>query len=255
MIILQRKSDDEAWKCCKCVLQGVQRACDVELFLDPMNQYCAVPISYLSGKEELEYGLKVQKRKASMIRITSYSANIVELQARRRGSIGSKMLIDIIHRQLIKEHKKVTYALGPNAVLMVTSCDGCAYFCALNAGDKGLMMRLTVESSQGTEIACGQNNDTHIVPSKSQMIVLILINDGHHSTQNIDFRYQVDSCRETTSISLKEKALYNGVRSRVDLTLSGELLCRETGSQSGYKSGKGTMDERLWESGSITSFR
>ncbi len=253
MIILRRKrstkassSSSSSWECCHCAMQGVRRACDVELFLDPMYTYCAVPLSYLSGKEE-GYGMQLQKRNSSLIRITSYGANPVKLEAQPRKWIGNNsILVDMIHANLIQNPKKISYTLGPAAALTAISCKGCVYFCALNAGNEGLMMRLSIDSSQGTQIVSGQNSDTHIVPSKTQSIVLVLASDGHHQTQTINFGFQTDVCHE--KLSFGQKFAYKGIRSRVALSLAGELLCREVADmQQGYQNCKGTLDERLWE--------
>ena len=53
IIVLKRKGEGN-WEKHQCYLQGVERACDCELFLDPEYEYCFISFSFLSGREELE---------------------------------------------------------------------------------------------------------------------------------------------------------------------------------------------------------
>lgn len=250
MIVLKRKQKSSIWSRCHCLLQGVQRSCDVELFLDPDYEYCIIPFSYLSGKDDLQCGSVGKVRNSALFRITSYSAQPVELIARpRRAMQIEDSLIESLHLSLIGTVEKITYSLGPSSVLVAVYKSGCIYFLVLNSSTDGLMMHLNFEPNQGMTIVHGMNKDTHIIPAKSQRIILVLANDGHHGTTTMNFSFQSDICREKTSI--QKKSTYKGVQTRAALCLAGELLCNSTGSDNKYRSGVGTLDERLWRATTI----
>ena len=242
MIALRRKQGGK-WIHYQCILQGVKRSCDSELFFDPEFEYCFIPFSYLSGKEEVQCGTQVSKRKAELFRLTSYSANLVEVKARPRKEISNEIIVEVLHHSLFRATKKLHYVLGPSSVLVAACGDQCIYFAVLNGSSGGLMMKLFIESNKGMAVAYGINDDTHILPPKSQCIILVLANDGHHFTPNISFHYQADICSNQMSVrSFK----YRGIETRVSLCLAGELICNEYEFESSHRSSKGTIDTRLW---------
>jgi hypothetical protein len=243
MIVLKRQAGRD-WSRCECILQGVQRDCDYELFLDPHFEYCFIPFSYLSGKEDEHCGAQLQPRKAALFRFTSYSANAVEVKARPRKSIRNEILIEILHSSLLQIPKRQMYILGPKSVLLAISGHGCIYFVALNAANQGIMMKISIERNRGMAIVHGVNNDTNIIPSNTQCIVMVLTNDGCHLTPSINFRFQADSCAEKSHI--KHKYGFKGIGTRSILSLSGELLCNDVGVGVKYQCSKGFLDERLW---------
>lgn len=246
MIVFKRRRHVNSWTRCQCVLQGVKRSCDAELFLDPEYEYCIIPFSYLGGIEELQCGAQVQRRKAALFRLTSYSAHAVEVKARPRKSIQNNMLlIESLHFSLLETNRKVTYLLGPNAVLIAACKRGCIYFLVLNSASDGLMMKLMVEQSPERMIVHGLNYDTHIIPSKSQSIVLVLANKGHHHTTTVNFSFQSDICKDKTSY--ERKFTYRGIETSGRLSLAGELFCNNIGSETNtYRRASGTLDECLW---------
>lgn len=242
MIVLKRKHGSNSWNRFHCELMGVQRNCDVELFLDPEFEYCVIPFSFLSGKEELQCGSQAQIRKSALFRFSAYSAHMVDLKARPIKSIESRnILIESLHFSLLSVTDKLIHPLGPSSVLVAVYKDGCVYFLVLNASPDGFMMQLNVETNQGMTTVHGLNKDTHIIPSKSQSVVLVLANDGHHNTTSINFRYLTDSC-VGKKIS-QPSFTYRGIGTRATLCLAGEFLCTSTfGSENKYRSGTGTLD-------------
>ena len=246
MIVLKRRFNTNSWTRCQCLIQGVKRSCDMELFLDPGCEYCIIPFSYLGGIEEFQCGSQAQKRKAALFRLTCYSAHAVDVKARPRKSIQNKeLIVESLHLSLLGTNRKITYSLGPNAVLVAIYENGCIYFLVLNAAIDGLMMKLTVEASQGRMIVHGLNNDTHIIQSKSQRVILVLGNKGDQCATTVNFSFQSDICRNKTSLG--DKFTYRGIDTSGRLSLAGELLCTNVGSKTtAYKVASGTLDECLW---------
>ena len=246
MVVLKRRHNVNSWTRCQCVMQGVKRSCDVELFLDPEFEYCIIPFSYLGGIEELQCGAQVQRRKSALFRLTSYSAHTVELKARPRKSIdNNKLLIESLHLSLLETNRKLIYSLGPGAVLVAVCKSGCIYFLVINSASDGLMTKLMVETSPDRMIVHGLNNDTHITPSKSQSIVLVLANKGHDRTTTVNFNFQSDICIDKTPF--ERKFAYRGIETSVGLSLASELVCNNIGSETNtYRRASGTLDECLW---------
>ena len=242
MIVLKRKHG-EKWMKCQCILQGVQRACDCELFLDPDCEYCFIPISFLSGKE-VECGAQVQRKIVAPFQFTTYSANTVDVKAQVRKSLGNTLPLEILHSSLLQTSKKITYTLGPSAVLVAVNGDGCIFFLVLNAADRGIVLNLQVEPNRGMAIVHGLNNDTHVISSQTQCIVLVLANDGRgHLTPCVNFSFRTDNGDPS---SMKTNYTYRGVETKAPLSLAGELLCGAVDSEAKHLCCKGTLDERLW---------
>lgn len=250
MIVLKRPrsncNDNASWRRCHCFIQSVHRSCDIELFLDPEFEYCIIPFSYLSGKEELQCGSIGQNKKSASLRFTSYSAKKVDLVAKSRRNIqNEEIIIESIHFSLIGSKEKVIYSLGPSSVLVAVYKNGTIYFLALNAGVNGLMMQLNIQSIEGMTIVHGVSKDTHIIPSQSQRIISVLANNGHRHTSSLYFSFQADVCEEKSASKVKISS-YKGVGTKIRLGIAGDLLCQNSKMQSKYCSGTGSLDKNLW---------
>ena len=245
MVVLRREiNNDLAWSRCHCILQGVQRSCDLEIFMDPLYEYLVVPFSYLSGSDEVVAGSSlVHNIKAASFRLTSYAANEVQLQVRQRKKIHCEaVLIESIHISLLTTEKKVTHSLGPSCVLVAIFKKNCIYFVVLNGGLGGLMLKLMIESNTEMMVGHGVNHDTHIIPPKSQSVILVLVGNGHRHSTQVHFKFQADSYPGL----LKQKYTTNGIGAISSLSLAGDAICSNYGVNDKYNHGTGTLDERMW---------
>ena len=247
LIVLKRKEGTD-WIKHQCYLQGVDRFCDCEIFLEPEYEYCFVPFSFLSGKEELEFGAQaVQKETCAPFQFTTYSANEVIVKAQVRSSLGRQLPLEILHSFLLQMTKKITYAVGPHAVLVTINGNGCIYFLILNSGTNGIALNLKVELSRGTAIVFGEKSNTHYIFSKTQCILMVLANDGRSIPSSIDFSFKTESLGKSNNRQVDNRR-YKGIGTQITINLASELLCSSACQTTSYKSEKGTIDERLWNS-------
>ena len=245
IIVFKRKRGRE-WERYQCLLQGVRRACDCELFLDPLYEYCFLPFSFLSGKQELEFGAQaVQTMKSAPFHFTTYSANDIDIRAQVRSSIGKKFPVATLHTFLLQMPKNVSHSIGPNTVVITANGNGCIYFIVVNGGCNGIILKLQVELKRGMAIVSGENNSTHIIPPKTESIALVITNDGRSPLPAVvNFNYITDSAGKQSSTH-QNNYTYRGIESNIPLSLAGELLCSSAGPKFEYKCGKGSIDERL----------
>lgn len=249
IMALKRKHGDDSWELVQCVLQGVERTCDCELFLDPDFEYCFLPFSFLSGREEMQFGAQIDKKKSAPFQFTTYSANEVIVRAQVRSSLGRRLPIELLHSSLVSSEKKISHTLGPRAVLLAIHGDGCVYFLALNAGDTGFVLNLNIDMNRGIHITYGSNNDTYSIPPESQCIILVLTNDGRQVSPCVNFKFKTDRSNQKVSNENTPNATtysYDGIGSRASLSLVGEAICRRVEMGESYRCGEGTLDERLW---------
>lgn len=253
MIILHRKDNDK-WALCECILQGVKRTCECEIFLSPEYEYCFIPFSFLSGKDEIQCGTVSKKRTHASFMFTSYSPTALDIRAENRIKFGHVKPLNALHEALMKSQKKISYPLGKKAILLAIYGDtDCVYFVVCNAGSDSLLLRLEVESSSGLQIVSGENKETLTISPGSKRIVLVLANDGIHLNPNVSFKYM----SEVLSIQNYDRMIngndlqvtYDGLRTTVPLCVMGELMCsQQVEDECDGKSGNGTIDERLWKS-------
>eukprot|EP01083_Nonionella_stella_P213347 769580_1 len=251
ILILSRKRAEENFTLCQCLLQGVQQTCDIELFLDPQNEYCVIPFSHFSGKPEISCGAVVQKKTSAPIQFTTYSSKTIDVKPEVRKSIGLILPLQCLHSTLLSAQQKIVYDLGRGSVVIAINGDGCIYFVGLNSSEKGLLLNLRLELINGQNMAFGQNNDTFIVNPKSQFILLIVANDGYRVKNNcINFVFKTDSVAGNDKC-VRTDISYSGLGTQLPLSLAGELQCTSSKLGSQLKCGKGTLDGRLWENKSI----
>ena len=121
--------------------------------IDEINFSC--PFSFLSGREEMQFGAQIDKKKSAPFQFTTYSANEVIVRAQVRSSLGRRLPIELLHSSLVSSEKKISHTLGPRAVLLAIHGDGCVYFLALNAGDTGFVLNLNIDMNRGIHITYG----------------------------------------------------------------------------------------------------
>ncbi len=240
MIVLKRKGTGE-WERHQCCLQGVKRACDHEIFMDPQYQYCFIPFSYLGGKKEVEFGAEViQSQKSAPFNFTTYSAKEVNVRAQVRSSVGQQKPLQTLHSSLLEMKKRNIHITGPKSVLITSKGDGCIYFLVLNAGAAGLALNLTLVQHRGMVIVHGGKSNSNNIPPKTQCIILVLANEGRDISPSIDFTFKTDSLDGLQS-NVRNDSPYEGIGTKIPLSLAAELLCSDHDADSGYKCSKGTI--------------
>lgn len=253
MIVLCRKANED-WSLCECILQGVKRTCECEIFLSPEYEYCYIPFSYLSGKEEIQCGAVSRKRTHVSFMFTSYSPSALDIRTESRVKFGHVKPLHALHEALMKSQKKISYPLGRKVMLLAIHGEqDCVYFVACNAGTDSMLLRLEIESSAGLQIVSGENKESLTISPSSKRIVLVLANDGIHLNPSVSFKYKTQSLSTKNSVHGKNanelQITYEGLRSTTPLCDMGELVCsQQVEDESDGKTGNGTVDERLWES-------
>ena len=140
------------------------------------------------------------KSRQTPFKFTTYSANEVIVKAQVRSSLGHRLPLELLHSSLILSNKKISYTLGPRAVLLAIAGDGCVYFVIVNAGNIGFVLHLKIELNRGMHIAHGSNNDTYSIPPKTQCVILILANDGRRQgTSCVNFKFKTDCSKQNGS--------------------------------------------------------
>jgi len=226
----------------ECRLQGVQRICDCELFLDPDYEYCIIPFSFgtCSGMKTID---PIQS-----FCFSTYSSSPVHVQRLSRGAstLGSLRVVSTLHKEILKVDDKVLHILGPQCCLLVAQGRGCVIFVALNASTTHcLQLRLCIDLKDPILLAYGKNDDVHVVYPRAQLLCLALTCDGRQQSANISYSFWSDSMTNASmGPTSAPSVLGSDVRSRllgsnIELTLSGDLLVGELPIESGFKNGKG----------------
>lgn len=253
MIILYRR-DNEEWALYQCILQGVKRTCECDFFLQPEYEYCFIPFSFLSGKDEIQCGAVSKKRTHTSFMFTSYSPSALDIRVESRIKFGHVKPLNALHAALMKSQKKISYPLGKKSILLAIYGDtDCVYFMACNAGSKCLLLRLEIESSSGLQIVSGENKETLTITPGSKRIVLVLANDGIHLKPNVSFKYMSEILSKKNNTHMTNgnnlQVTYDGLRTTIPLCATGDLMCSQhVEDECDTKVGNGTIDERLWKS-------
>lgn len=244
VIVMKRKRGVQQWAFEKCLLQGVDRTCDCEMFFESCHEYCFLPFSYLSGRGEVEFGAQLETRKVAPFQFVIYSAKTVGLKAEVRSTLGSSIPLRFLHLSLLSTIEKVVVAVGPSIALVATNNAGCVYFMLLNGNKRhSLIFNLAVELPNSINTAYGKNHDTHIIPAMTQAILLVLTNDGRNFSPTINFSYKSDGANE----SEQKQQSYNSIHTKAALSVIGKSICEQIDVSKPISSkGKGTIDSRLW---------
>ncbi|GFH49869.1 hypothetical protein CTEN210_06345 [Chaetoceros tenuissimus] len=244
LIVMKRKRGVLEWVFEKCLLQGVDRTCDCEMFFESCHEYCLLPFSYLSGRGEVEFGAQLETRKTAPFQFVIYSAKSVSLKAEVRSTLGSSIPLRSLQLSLLTTTEKVVVAVGPSIALVTTSKTGCVYFMLLNGNMKhSLIFNLVVELPHGINTAYGKNQDTYIIPPMMQAILLVLTNDGRNFSSTINFSHKSDGANE----SEQKKQSYNSIHTKAALSVIGKSICEQIDISKPISSkGNGTIDSRLW---------
>lgn len=244
LIVMKRKKGVQQWTFEKCLLQGVDRTCDCEIFFESCHEYCFLPFSYLSGRGEVEFGAQLETRKSAPFQFVIYSAKTVGLKAEVRSTLGSSLPVRFLHLSLLSTPEKVVVAAGPSIALVATNYVGCVYFMLLNGNKKhSLILNLAVELPDGINTAHGKNQDTYITPPMMQAILLVLTNDGRNFSPTFNFSYKSDGAKD----SEQKQQSYNSIHTKAALSLIGKSICEQIDISKPLSSkGNGTIDSRLW---------
>lgn len=241
MVIMKRRRNATEWECEASTLNGVARRSDCEIFLDPDFEYCVVPFA----------GLPKTNKTAYPFRLTSYSSTPVEIDPRSLAYIDREVVATNVHKQLLKNERKLIYAIAPQGVLMCVHGRGCLYFTGINSSaEHFLSLRLSIDEVPGIILALGTNNDTHDVPPRKQKVLMVISTNGKFSpTTQITFRYMSDvvslgSTSRTTSN--KSRGVQFSLSDAVEITMAGDLVANNASTSSTSNKGGDTLDTYSW---------
>jgi hypothetical protein len=171
----------------------------------------------------------------------------VEVDCRSLAYIDREGVVTNVHKQLLKNERRLIYAVAPQGVLMCVHGKGCLYFIGINSSaEHFLSLRLSIDEVSGIVLALGTNNDTHDVPPHKQKLLLVLSTNGKFSpTTQITFRYMSDvvslgSTSRTTSN--KSRGVQFGLSDAVEITMAGDLVANNASTSSTSNKGGDTLD-------------
>ena len=252
MVFKRNCNSSEEWVIECSVLQGIQRFCNCEIFLDPRFEYCFLPFSHMTGKDDFQDGLPriTNANTRSTFCLTTYSSHPIDIKRRSRIYLEDQKPLCFLHKELMKHDKKIQYILGPKCVLLVIQCVGCVYFVAINSSQAfGLLLNISVKCSKGLMIVSGENNNTCLIPSQSQVITLIVANDGRQSFQGLTFTYKVDSVGATggsSHVPTPTSVKISDVHATTPISVAGEYIGLQANDNLSFKNGSGSIDNHMW---------
>eukprot|EP00980_Cylindrotheca_fusiformis_P019231 scaffold6544_cov112-Cylindrotheca_fusiformis.AAC.3 len=250
--LIDRPDDD--WNHDKVCLCGVSRRIDVEVFLDPLFEYCLLP---LAGTPRKNGDLK------SSFRLTVYSANAVESQLLCHTPQIRQAALTALHTTLLDGPNSIIHAVASQSLLLCVPKQRCLYFIGVNASSHDfLSLRLTVELTNGTLLTFGENRETHDIAPRSQRILIVVSSTGkQHSSTSLEFKYTSDrvvagGCRSssgTSSATRKPKLV--GFGSQVAISEQGDSLTQHEVECFSTK-GRGLVDILSWipQLGTVTVY-
>jgi hypothetical protein len=242
MIILKRKHQStEEWACETCIVVGVSRISNCEVFLDPAYEYIVVPFAGIPQTNSAVYSF----------RLTTYSSTPLIVQTQANSSIDREVVVSHVHKELLKNERKLVYAASvQGGVIVCVLGQGTLYFVAVNcSSDHFLSLRLTVEEQQGTLLTLGAHVDTYDVPPRCQKMLVVMSTDGKFSsTTQVKFNYLSDVVRREgrSTSGGKARAKDFGLANSVDITLAGELAANSVDLSSTANKGGDAIDTYSW---------
>jgi len=258
LLILKRRlqqssSANDNWIGEKCILQGVQRSCEVETFLDPSYEYIVVPISF--GWSSGDIAIDPSKLDRT-IRFTTYSSNALQIDPIVKTSrpalfiMNQMTLLSCLHREVLKMAWKQEHVLGPQCVLSVTQGCCCAYFLVLNSSHSDclqLRLVLQIKNNNVCTVVCGSMDDVYMIPPRSEKMCVVLICDGREARVcSVLYSYFSDAMQKSdggrmVSSQQKEAMKDPSIGARVDITFASDLAAGHAGLGSNYRNGKGEL--------------
>jgi len=254
LLVLKRRlleTDSSGWIGEKCLLQGVQRSCEIEIFLDPAYEYIAVPVSFGWSKGEVTLNPSELDRS---IRFATYSSNSLIIEpvtiATRLSVpiINQSSLLSCFHRDVLKMPWREQHTLGPQCVLSVSRGSCCAYFVVLNASNTDCLQLRLLLQTKSTKVypVCGGMDDLYMIPPRSEKICVVLLCDGREAhVSSVLYSYYSDAMQKSQARSAApqrtEPLPDPSVGSTVDITFSSDLLAGSVGLGSRYHNGKGEL--------------
>ena len=226
-VILKRKkrtgisaplSLSSAWECEQVKLVGFLRTSSVEIFLDAAFQYICVPLSCKHHQKEAPF------------RVCAYSAHPVQIQRIDKDKHAQMVPVTLesIHRHLLKDERKLHYAVSTQASLVCVHGQRCLYFLVVNGSrDTFLSLHLSIQVPKGVIVAYGPEKDTHDVRPLSQRILVVVASDGTLSNAvSIRFSYGSDTtkAKSNTCSQTTNQARPMRLDGTVDISMVGELL-------------------------------
>lgn len=240
MIIVKRPkcSNEDDWECQSATFRGVSRRSNLEVFLDPSFEYCVIPFA----------GIPRQNSGSYAFRLTSYSSCAVDVQSQPREYLHRQQALNNLHKELLKDERKLLYPVAPQGVLACIQGTECMYFVGINASpDHFLSLLLTVYLRQGVLVAFGCNGDTHDIPPKSQKILLLVTSNGKASSSTqLGFKYVSDvvACQSRTQTPKFDGKV--GLGNSINISLAGDLATSDVNTRGIRSKGGDTVNTYSW---------
>jgi len=241
LILKRRRGPNNSWSCESSAIQGCSRSCTSEIFLDPSNEYVCLPFSY--------HGRTGGRSHGGPFRVTLYSSCEVSISAEKRDAVVSRIVLELLHRELLKMDHKVHYPIAKKGLLLCIHGRDCLYFVVLNAAeDSYLSLRLSLDVKKGMVLAYGRSGDTFDVSPRSQKIAMVALSDGTDSASvSVTFSYACDTI--ATDTPKQSASTWNGhcrLGSSMELTMAGDLIASEISSDAAVNKGGDTVETYLW---------
>jgi hypothetical protein len=108
-------------------------------------------------------------------------------------------------------------------------------------------LRLTVDLAPGIDLAFGATGDTHMVPPRSQKILLVVMSSGKtSSTTQLSFKYISDTILLNCSERESTNRVEFGFGAIGEISMVGDLLCSNGDETSVSPRGSDTLDISSW---------
>jgi len=234
MILLSRSIDGE-WTCAASCVQGVQRICQLEVFLESNKEYCCVPLSLSSEKR---HGNKVK------FQFVCYSAQKTCLKSVSVATIPSQDILSILHKELLKDlSSNCVHSVADGGVIVHVTKPRCVYFVVINASKTYLSVKLHLAlMEKSLRVQVGNQEGTYDVAPFSQQIISVVQMDGTGAwTDGLPFSFISHSI---PSFLPHERRNPSQISHGIELTIKGECLAVEKGCWS--PRGDGIIDLSTW---------
>lgn len=247
---LQASSQKNDWIGEKCILQGVQRSCELEIFLEPSYEYIALPISYGWSRGDLTVKPSELGR---TIRFATYSSNPLTIEPLSRMKslsfpvINHHSLLSLFHREVLRMSRKEEHILGPQCLLSVSQGNCCAYFLVLNASlSECLQLRLLLQTKNNNLFSFFNMDDVYTIPPRSEKMCAVLVCDGREALVcSVLYSFFSDAIQKsvgwTDSSQRTETITHQSLGAAVEITLTSDLIAGPVGLESEYQNGKGEL--------------
>jgi len=241
-MVIKRRNNDKEWRLEKAVICGTMRQSTLEIFLEPLWDYCVLPFSCESNN-------------TFPFRLSSYSGKNVHITQHTNDHIPSTVMLSNLHKYLLEKKQKLHYPVAKQSVLICIRGEKYMYFLAINAShDRLLSLRLSVKLQKGLKLSYGNSGEVYDVPNLSQRILMVVSSDGTQSSAiSFAFSYASDMVQISHPNHLMHRT-ESKFDSPISLSQAGKSLACLATDDCEQKKGGDTIDTFQWLSqiGSLT---